>query len=45
MIEKITKISNPLTIVAIFAALAEVASSVVLVMLPESVCKQSLYHL
>lgn len=37
MIEKITRISNPLTIVAIFAALAEVASSVVLVMLPESV--------
>ncbi len=34
MIEKITRISNPLTIIAIFAALAEVASSAVLVGLP-----------
>lgn len=37
MIEKVTRISNPLTIVAIFAALAEVASSVVLVALPQAV--------
>lgn len=37
MIEKVTKISNPLTIIAIFAALAEVASSAVLVSLPKEV--------
>lgn len=35
MIEKITRISNPLTIIAIFAALAEIASSVALITLPE----------
>ncbi len=37
MLEKVKKVSNPLTIIAIFAALAEVASSVVLVSLTESV--------
>jgi len=36
MIEKITRINNPLTIIAIFAALAEIASSIALVALPEN---------